>query len=387
MTSTLQKIADETIKYEGGGAAPYSAINADGEYEGLFDRPKKDAKGDSIPPSQRTQRHSASKYNKDGGWHVGLSYGAWQFTQDGGALGKVLSRFAKKNRAAFDAAFGGPVLAQQLLNLTGSGGDSSQHLPGGRSARVQPLDGADLWREPWATRFREAGKHPDMRAAQQDQALYGYMRPALDTMRTRGWTKPSTAAVLFDIAIQYGKSGMQGRVKAVTDTDESTAITKVINNLDESKRARRNNIRNAVKQFDGTNILSESVSIGAAPDLTTGPPPPPSATSGGSVGSASGSGGTGGGASDGGGLSSLFSSLSAVGDKIVNATKEAFSGVDTSTWVAGTGTPLLVSSDEAAPPIDFLSAEDAAIAADNNSRTAWLIIGGLCLVFLVWRLS
>lgn len=273
-----RNLADLTVQYEGGTAAPYSAINADGEYEGLFDLPKKDARGNKLLPSQRVNQpdwkpHSASRYTKNGGYHIGISFGAWQFTQDAGSLGKVLARFHQKDRDAFNQIFGGERLATQLLAMTNRSGDRPPAHPGGaRSPRVQPLGGADLWQEPWVARFREAGRHPKMREAQLEQMMFGYMRPALDTMRARGFSKPSSLAVLFDVAIQYGKSGMQGRVAKLSGSEDEV-IDKLISGLEPNRQARRRNIRAAAKKYDSQSIPA-SLSVPAPPSVNTNIPMP-----------------------------------------------------------------------------------------------------------------
>lgn len=272
-----ETLADLTIKFEGGGADAYSACNEDAEYEGLFDRPKKDSKGNKLPPSKRKDQpgwepHWASRYKSSGGSHIGLSWGAWQFTQDGGGLGNVLARMSKIDRAEFDRVFGGPEKAQQLLLLTNADGDRPAARQGGaRSPRVQPLFGADLWKEPWLSMFRAAGRTESGRKAQQQQSIYGYMRPAADVMRAKGWTKPSTLAVLFDIAIQYGAGGMKTRADAVSGS-ESESIDKIIANLEPNRQERRKSIRAAAKQYDGQNALSSPLSVGPVPQVPdTGP--------------------------------------------------------------------------------------------------------------------
>ena len=79
-------------------------------------------------------------------------------------LGRLLRMMRQRDAQTFAQIFGGH--AQQLIDVTTADGPPSSASPDGRSARVQPVESADLWREPWLTRFRRAGQHVPFQAAQ-----------------------------------------------------------------------------------------------------------------------------------------------------------------------------------------------------------------------------
>lgn len=179
-----------------------TSCNRDGEYRGLFDRPPEDY-------------HSASK-NKPGsdGWHVGLSYGFIQFTQDGGALGQVLQRTADLNGYAFQAW--AEYLDSELLDVVTAKGTKRVN---GRSPRVQPVGGADLWEEPWLSRFRNADKHPvwpHLKQAQFDVAARVYLKGAMDLCDRYGFRSQRALCMATDRCIQYGVSGADRHLFAPT---------------------------------------------------------------------------------------------------------------------------------------------------------------------------
>ncbi|MGN4066822.1 hypothetical protein ACS0Y7_19630 [Burkholderia gladioli] len=148
--------------------------------------------------------------------HIGLSYGIIQFTQDGGALGKLLKKMQGKDGAKFLEVFGDNC--DELVELTNSGIDvegvdylsgqahwnSIRKKPAGkelselarmnklpqsreiRGKRVQPIavningKKEDLWTGTWKQRFVEAGKVAEFQEAQLELAVEEYMNPALD---------------------------------------------------------------------------------------------------------------------------------------------------------------------------------------------------------------
>jgi hypothetical protein len=163
------------------GPDGYSAINADGEFKGLF------------------PNHPAI-----GRWHVGLSWGFVQFTQDSGALGQVLSAMHQRDAAAFRRTFGDG--SDQLLSVTNAPGPTSRQRPP-RGARVQPVGGQDLWDEPWLARFRAAGAHPPFQAAQNEVAARIYIEPIRSFARALGLDSQRALAMVVDRAVQQGPAG------------------------------------------------------------------------------------------------------------------------------------------------------------------------------------
>ena len=175
------RIIDHIAPFESGG--DYGAINPDGEFAGRF--------GTNHPAYQR--------------YHVGLSYGVIQFTQDSGTLGQLLSMMRDRDAATFAQTFGPD--ADRLIDVTTATGPASSQSPDGRSARVQPVAGADLWVEPWVSRFRAAGAIEAFKAAQRELAARAYLDPML---RFAGWMGLDTERALtiaVDRAIQMGVHG------------------------------------------------------------------------------------------------------------------------------------------------------------------------------------
>jgi hypothetical protein len=181
-----KKIIETIAKFEsGGGRNPYKAINADTEFASL-------------------KWHEA--YQR---YHIGLSYGLVQFTQDGGSLGKLLSMMRERDKAAFDRIFGNGDAnrAQRLIDVTNAAGASSSAVKGGRSARVQPVDGADLWVTPWRERFEAAGDHVPFQSAQNELASTEYLDPILQFCEWLGLNTDRAVAMVYDRSVQMGVGG------------------------------------------------------------------------------------------------------------------------------------------------------------------------------------
>src|SRR5262245_26245108 len=154
------RIIERVAPFESGG--DYGAINADGEFEGRF--------GSNHPAYQR--------------YHVGLSYGLIQFTQDSGMLGQLLGMMRDRDGQEFARIFGAD--SDGLVRVANLEGPPSSAVQGGRSVRVQPVGGSDLWLEPWLSRFRAAGQVERFKAAQRELAARGYLEPMLHFARGFG---------------------------------------------------------------------------------------------------------------------------------------------------------------------------------------------------------
>jgi hypothetical protein len=239
-----QRLASFTVAHEGGKKNPYAGCNLDAEYEGSFDKPKRDDAGKRIPRDRRNRHagfkpHRASRYGKSGGFHVGLSYGAWQAAQEPGSLGTLLREMRDADREYFDKVF---VTPAELLLVTNARGKRS----GTRSGRTQPVAGVDLWKEPWVSRFRLAGEHVPFQAAQRSWVARQYLDPALKTAAKYNLNREGDIAVLFDVAIQFGPANMRkyvGRsgLKAGAETTDKS-IEKVIRALPKGHGPRRRSI-------------------------------------------------------------------------------------------------------------------------------------------------
>jgi hypothetical protein len=177
------RIIDHVAPFESGG--DYGAMNADGEFEGRF--------GSTHPAYQR--------------YHVGLSYGLIQFTQDSGGLGQLVGMMRDRDPEAFAHIFGPDT--GELIRVANAAGPASSTSPSGRSARVQPVAGADLWREPWVSRFRAAAENDQFKAAQRELAARGYVDPMLKFAGWLGLDTERALTMVVDRAVQMGVGGAQ----------------------------------------------------------------------------------------------------------------------------------------------------------------------------------
>jgi hypothetical protein len=89
---------------------------------------------------------------------------------------------------------------------------------------VQPVGGADLWREPWLSRFRQAGRHIPFQAAQNQLAAESFLDAML---KFTGWMGLDTAralAMVVDRAIQMGRAGAARWVISVAGPIQTEAL-------------------------------------------------------------------------------------------------------------------------------------------------------------------
>jgi hypothetical protein len=173
----------ERIAATESGAHRYGAINADGEFKGRFG-----------------PEHSA--YQR---YHIGLSYGIIQFTQDGSALGQLLTMMRERDPQAFAEIFG--PHADELVAVTNAPGPPSREMPDGRSARVQPVGGSDIWEGDWPDRFRRAGDHIPFQAAQNELAAANYLEPMIQFAGWLGLSTDRALTMVVDRAVQMGVNG------------------------------------------------------------------------------------------------------------------------------------------------------------------------------------
>ena len=245
-----QRLASFTVAHEGGKNNPYAGCNLDAEYQGSFDAPRRDADNKKIPRGERNKHsgfkpHRASKYNPTGGFHIGLSYGAWQAAQEPGSLGTLLAAMNAADTATFGKVFVAPA---ELLIVTNAKGKRS----GTRSPRTQPVAGADLWTQPWVDRFKRAGEHTPFQAAQRSWVAKHYLDPALETAARYNLNREGDIAVLFDVSIQFGPANMRkyvgrsGLKEGAVTTDKS--IERVISALPKGHASRRKSILKAAGQ-------------------------------------------------------------------------------------------------------------------------------------------
>jgi len=192
------EVADRLIAFtaEMESHGRYWACNRDGEYEGKFDRTSK--------------THRASKHG-DTPTHIGLSWGYIQFTQDGGSLGRVLELAAERSLGLFREIFG--EASDELLEVVTCKGKSGFQRGIRRGPRVKKVAGADLWEEPWLSRFVAAGKLPLFQWAQRRAAHERYMKPTFTFAIEQHLNSERAVVILFDRACQLGVGGMRKLVR------------------------------------------------------------------------------------------------------------------------------------------------------------------------------
>jgi hypothetical protein len=182
------------------GRDRYGAINADGEYRGRFG------------PDHPAYHHH----------HIGLSYGIIQFTQESGNLGRLLTMMRDRNLSAFAQNFGDA--ADELIRVTTSAGPPSSESEDGRSSRTQPVAGADLWEEPWLSRFREAGNVVEFQAAQNELAATAFLDPILRFAGDLGLDTDRALAMAYDRAVQMGVNGARHWIIAAVGPISTPAL-------------------------------------------------------------------------------------------------------------------------------------------------------------------
>jgi hypothetical protein len=162
------------------GRPRYDAVNPDGEYRGRYGR--------ENPYFERA--------------HAGLGFGIVLFSQDSGDLGRLLQAMKTRDADAFTRLFG--PTADSLLETCTAAGPGGLESPDGRSARVRPVDGQDLWAEPWLGRFRAAAAHPPFQAAQNQLASDLHLEPMVQTARRLGVATERGLALMMDRAVAMG---------------------------------------------------------------------------------------------------------------------------------------------------------------------------------------
>ncbi|HEX3455576.1 MAG TPA: hypothetical protein VHS03_13190 [Gaiellaceae bacterium] len=190
----------ERIAGSESGTDRYGAINADGEYKGRFG------------PDHPAYHHH----------HIGLSYGIIQFTQESGTLGRLLTMMRDRDAATFHQVFGDH--ADELIQVTTAAGPPSSASADGRSARTQPVDGADLWEEPWISRFRQAGQVTAFQAAQNELAATTFIDPMIHFAGDLGLDTDRALTMVVDRAVQMGVGGAQQWIVAAVGPITTPAL-------------------------------------------------------------------------------------------------------------------------------------------------------------------
>lgn len=171
----------------------YGVLNLDGAFRGRF--------GAEHPFYQRA--------------HEGLRYGPHQVSQESGELGSLVEVMHDADPEAFVRHFG--PQSKALLAVLNADGPGALESPDGRSVRVQPVDGADLWEDPWVDRFRSAASHPPFQAAMRRHIAATRLAPMLAVARALGLAEARGLGMLLAIAMHEGVPEAVDRVRRLVD--------------------------------------------------------------------------------------------------------------------------------------------------------------------------
>jgi len=150
--------------------------------------------------SQHEGGYESLNRNTDG---AGLSVGILQWAQKPGSLGTLLTAMQHADPTEFARIFGPSW--QRLIAVTKAGS-------------LAPVDGEVLWKRPWTTRFKEAGRHEVFRAVQRRLAREGsHFRGAIDAARILGVATERSMALFFDTSVQQGPDAAKKVARQVRD--------------------------------------------------------------------------------------------------------------------------------------------------------------------------
>ena len=162
----------------------------------------------------RVHRHEGGydslNRNTDG---AGLSFGILQWAQKPGSLGTLLTAMQHADPTEFARIFGPSW--QRLIAVT-------------RAGSLDPVDGEALWKRPWTTRFKQAGRHEVFRAVQRRMAREGiHFRGAVEAARILGVATERSMALFFDTAVQQGPGAAKKVARQVRDRFAQAGRTSV----------------------------------------------------------------------------------------------------------------------------------------------------------------
>ena len=161
----------------------------------------------------------------------------------------MLEMMRDRDGEEFNRIFG--EHADELIRVTTASGPPSRNTTSGRSNRVQPVGGHDLWEEPWLSRFREAGEHAPFQAAQNELANSIFIEPMLQYCQWCGLDTERAVCAVVDRAIHMGKGGARSWILEAISPIQSTqdrqnAIRSVIQ---AHNQANNTNLQSGVSEF------------------------------------------------------------------------------------------------------------------------------------------
>jgi hypothetical protein len=86
------------------------------------------------------------------------------------------------------------------------------------------VGGADLWEEPWLSRFKAAGEHPPFQAAQNELAARTFIDPMLPFAAWVGLDTDRALVTVIDRAVQLGPGGSRAWIMQVVGPITTPAL-------------------------------------------------------------------------------------------------------------------------------------------------------------------
>jgi len=160
--------------------------------------------------SKHEGKHDSLNLNLDG---AGLSFGIIQWAQKVGNLGVLLAEMQRTDPVRFASTFGPHW--QELLQVTAA-------------SSLAPVGGQVLWREPWVSRFKAAGRDPLFIEVQNRLARQGHhFQGAIEAARELGVATERSMALLYDTSVQQGPKFAKrhaARVRAMFTTNGAVRV-------------------------------------------------------------------------------------------------------------------------------------------------------------------
>lgn len=137
--------------------------------------------------SSHEGQYDSLNLNRD---NAGLSMGILQWPQRTGGLGLLLAHMHHKDPKRFKELLGPSY--ETVLQITAK-------------KLLTPVDGKQLWQEPWIQRFKALGREPLFQQVQRDLAMKGeWMKAALDATRSMGVMTERALVLTYDTSVQQG---------------------------------------------------------------------------------------------------------------------------------------------------------------------------------------
>lgn len=137
--------------------------------------------------SSHEGQYDSLNLNRD---NAGLSMGILQWPQRTGGLGLLLAQMHHRD-------------PKRLRELLGPAYETVLQVTAKKL--LVPVEGKQLWQEPWIQRFRALGREPVFQQVQRELAQKGeWMEAALDATRSMGvWTERALV-LTYDTSVQQG---------------------------------------------------------------------------------------------------------------------------------------------------------------------------------------